>query len=792
MTEAKSKLKFNIIRVDGKTHTLLILIIMAGFFARVLVARYEWLNMDEGSYLNDANLVLSGAIPIKDFFSREPLFIFLLSFFYGYFGRTLFAGRLLSVFAGTIIIWALYEIGVQLSNKKVGMLAAAIYALSPYTVDWGAIIKTEVVSSMFVSLSVLTLVKSINNKDGPKILLFICGVLLGVSVLIRRNAVVSLLIPLATLMYEHREFKKPFFFELFLILSGFTISSGIPLVYLIGVTDFRWVWQLLGLGELLHPQQLVVIRMVVSWSALMMLFYMIIPSIIFLLNSLSNILSHLKKTFSKSLCTFVASLICLLFFGVSVSGTFAMNFLHIYGYGIFYVPYEINLAFIALMSLALSLFITIWTTINTNSRLSVTEVLVSGWLFSYLLFYSFYPSLFVDYFNDFTPALSLATAFGIFSIHSRCTQMNVSNHKIIFAKRKPSHLRHYIALFYMLLLSTGIIVSFFAMGPGNPYNRNNIQVYDVEPYNFWDRSWDPSFVQTVANYIASITDNNEEIFTADTAFVSLAQRRVLCNISYPHHYLWGRKEPVTYDPYSLTCSINEIIERMEQKQVKLVVVGARTLEMFRIHPELERYIQLRYTLSKVFGDPARIDAVKIYTREPYSEKIEFYDDFSIITERWIFITGDWDAIDGVLNSSWKSHFRAMALLNMKLPDSLLIETDLQVTGEGGVVLRYKNQSNYYLVRLIRSPDLVGLQITKVINGTEFEIKSKTMEIIKDKWYHLKIIAIKGIFFIYVDSTLQITACDETFQSGMIGLSANYGAEFDNLYITNNYQELVYG
>jgi hypothetical protein len=472
-----------------------------------------------------------------------------------------------------------------------------------------------------------------------------------------------------------------------------------------------------------------------------------------------------------------------------------MNLLNIYGYGIFYVPYETNLIFIALALLALSFLMSMSTTTDTDSKVSIINALVTTWLFSYLLFYSFYPALFTDYFNDFTPSLSLAAAIGYFSIFLKYTQMNVSDPKIISVKSKPLHLRHFVALFYIILLSSGIIIAFFVMGPGNPYNRSNIRAYGVEPYNFWDRSWDPSFVQTVADYIASITENNEEVFTADTAFVSLAQRRILYNISYPHQYLWGRKAPVSYDPYSLTHSIDEIIERMETKQVKLVVVGARTLYMFRMHPELERYVELRYTLTKVYGDPTQVDAIKIYNRIPHAEKIEFYDDFSNITELWMPITGNWNVTDGILSSNWGSpnwRFRAMTLLNIGPLDSLVIEMDLQVAGEGGIVLRYQNQSNYYLIRLIRSPDLEGLQIVKVVNSTEFGIKSKPMEIIKDAWYHIKIIAIRGTFIIYVNSTLQLTTYDETFQAGMIGVLSNYGAAFDNLYITNDYRKLIYG
>ncbi|MBI5292364.1 MAG: glycosyltransferase family 39 protein [Chloroflexi bacterium] len=87
---------------------------------------------DEAFYGLDAMSVLRGAHPI--FFSanngREPLYIYLLSLSVAAFGRTPFGLRFASAVIGTLTIPATYLLGRALFNRRVGLLAMAVCAVT--------------------------------------------------------------------------------------------------------------------------------------------------------------------------------------------------------------------------------------------------------------------------------------------------------------------------------------------------------------------------------------------------------------------------------------------------------------------------------------------------------------------------------------------------------------------------------------------------------------------------------------------------------------------------------------
>jgi 4-amino-4-deoxy-L-arabinose transferase-like glycosyltransferase len=90
---------------------------------------------DEAYYGLDAVSVTQGAYPI--FFTanngREAFYIYVLSLGIGFFGRTPFGLRLASAFIGTATIAATYTLGRSLFNRRVGLLAMWICAVTFWT-----------------------------------------------------------------------------------------------------------------------------------------------------------------------------------------------------------------------------------------------------------------------------------------------------------------------------------------------------------------------------------------------------------------------------------------------------------------------------------------------------------------------------------------------------------------------------------------------------------------------------------------------------------------------------------
>ncbi len=87
---------------------------------------------DEAYYGLDAVSVLDGAHPI--FFSanngREPLYIYLLSLSIAAFGRTPFGLRFVSALIGTLTIPVTYLLGRALFNRRVGLIAMVVCAIT--------------------------------------------------------------------------------------------------------------------------------------------------------------------------------------------------------------------------------------------------------------------------------------------------------------------------------------------------------------------------------------------------------------------------------------------------------------------------------------------------------------------------------------------------------------------------------------------------------------------------------------------------------------------------------------
>ncbi|MEK7277018.1 MAG: glycosyltransferase family 39 protein, partial [Chloroflexota bacterium] len=118
----------------AKEWTVILLTLVVGFALRFhqLGSAPHGIYHDEAYYGLDAVSVLEGARPI--FFTanngREPLYIYVLSLSLAAFGRTPFGLRLASAMIGTLTIPVTFLLGRALFNRRVGLLAMAICAVT--------------------------------------------------------------------------------------------------------------------------------------------------------------------------------------------------------------------------------------------------------------------------------------------------------------------------------------------------------------------------------------------------------------------------------------------------------------------------------------------------------------------------------------------------------------------------------------------------------------------------------------------------------------------------------------
>jgi 4-amino-4-deoxy-L-arabinose transferase-like glycosyltransferase len=151
------------------------------------------LNSDEAVYAGQAaSLAREPAfLPYFPVFRAHPLlFQSLLSVEYRIFGVTPLGGRLLSVAFGLATVWVTYAIGARLYARRVGILAALLIAVMPYTVVVSRQILLDGAMVFFTSLALYLLIRFVQSDRAGW--LYAAAVALGLATLTKETAILLL------------------------------------------------------------------------------------------------------------------------------------------------------------------------------------------------------------------------------------------------------------------------------------------------------------------------------------------------------------------------------------------------------------------------------------------------------------------------------------------------------------------------------------------------------------------------------------------------------------------------
>ncbi|MDR4509531.1 MAG: hypothetical protein MRJ65_15105 [Candidatus Brocadiaceae bacterium] len=113
--------------------------------------------------------------------------------------------------------------------------------------------------------------------------------------------------------------------------------------------------------------------------------------------------------------------------------------------------------------------------------------------------------------------------------------------------------------------------------------------------------------------------------------------------------------------------------------------------------------------------------------------------------------------------------------------------DGQVDQSGGLVFRYKDENNYYVLRANALENNVRLY--KVVNGKRIQIGSKNTPVTANEWHLLKVLYDGNRLACFYENTKIMEIMDDTFDSGSIGLwtkSDSY-TYFDTLVVQEAYK-----
>ncbi|MHA2340864.1 MAG: ArnT family glycosyltransferase, partial [Candidatus Hodarchaeales archaeon] len=190
----------------NKPHYFLLTILIASLIIRITLLPERWINPDEGAHLYDAKFALSGKIPFADYKSRMPVYVYLLAILIKLFGTGYNIGRLLPLFSNIGIGVLIFFITNKLYDRvELGLLASTIYLLSPLSILWAVVVKTELVATFFVSLGMYFVITNLKSEKEKYGLLFFSGFFFALAFYVRKSALVFAITPLILFIYFYKK-----------------------------------------------------------------------------------------------------------------------------------------------------------------------------------------------------------------------------------------------------------------------------------------------------------------------------------------------------------------------------------------------------------------------------------------------------------------------------------------------------------------------------------------------------------------------------------------------------------
>lgn len=229
-----------------------LLITLGGLFIAALGWRWWYvrelpLTNDEGNYLYDAWTLLHGKLAGGDGYVKAPLVIVWIALWQFLFGHTVLAGRLSSVVISSLTLWPIYILAASLWNRRVGLLAAALWAVTGVAVVFGIYIHTQPVALFFAVAGIAVLAYAL-RRDKTAWYYLAAGALLGLGVTSRKSVLAVGLVPLVMLLVNVTSWKHRLV-RLVWVGAGFLAVIAVFLAVAYGMYGTMGVREAIGLGS---------------------------------------------------------------------------------------------------------------------------------------------------------------------------------------------------------------------------------------------------------------------------------------------------------------------------------------------------------------------------------------------------------------------------------------------------------------------------------------------------------------------------------------------------------------
>ncbi len=583
----------------SRKNTILIVSVLSiiGLVLRLYFSLVLPVGWDGGIFLYWAGLINSGSIPYRDFFVRDPVYIYLVALSSRALGQTYQAVSLVSIIPGAATIPIIYKATRELFDRRSGFVAAAAYSLAP-TVIWYNTVFDERTLMLFLSICAFWIL-ILGLRKRKLSYLFGYGLLLGVSIFEYRGIAIYLVtVPiLFAFVFLRRRGITGTSYRTFLTSSVVTVaaaalSAGLVFFYFSFNSSLQWMLENFGFGGQQESASYFIYGQVVDLSFRTRIFdvfvrewlYLIAPAGVTIVVFFMSMFIRHRRTVLMT-----AGLLAGAFLVASVAG---LTYFPQDSYG----AYEPSWIFTALFMASLVLFMGMGTALVPEIvRLVPTEggsrfgaILGIYWLLSTALLVALFGVPLVNYYDYFAPILTILASPVIAQVLEQVRQ-SLPHPSLRLSGRFVLG----IAFLVLLVINAGSAAGMLLTTDMTWRNQSIAYVHDV------------------ASYIESHTSPQDQIIVGNPAVAIFAHRQEALGIT--QWQIYGKTgpepfNPMPYDPFHLFPNVTEISQFMSQGGVKYIVGdnSPPMLYVMSLHPLLESAFVTNFVLETT------IDGIPIY------------------------------------------------------------------------------------------------------------------------------------------------------------------------------------
>ena len=619
-------------RISTSSGILIVIIVsmILGLILRLFLVVSQPIGGDSGLFLYWANLINNGNIPYRDFFIRDPVYIYLVALSIRTLGISFPVVSLASVVPSVMTVPILYKVSREIFDQVTGLVSALIFSLAPTILWYSTVIDMR---SLMLFLSVLgmwALVKSLKANDIR--FLFLFGLIIGVGTFAYRAiAIYAVTLPFFLAFFNRangfslRGGFRRLVFQTFVSWGSFLVAFGSIFLLFSAFSSFDWMVSNFGFsGQQESAAWFIWARTSppafkdrIFYVAVREWFYLLVPASVFMVMILFRTLSNRRNLAlgitGVGIAAFLVATLAWRTADPQASyGAYEPSDSYLYAF----------LAFLVVLpGIAAAAYRIISRPFSRKGPIPVGWALITFWFISTAILILLYGVPVVNYYYYFAPSLTLLASPAISSAAKKIGSFAHGPLSLIVRARLP-------ILFLALMLASACVTA------GMLYTTSMT----------W-RNQPASWVYDIASYIHSNTNPQDEILAGNPAIALIAQREPILGITELQLYGSTGPEPfvpVAKDPFHLFPNVTEISQFMASGGVKYVVadLSPQTLSVIGLHPLWKAAFLNNFVFERL------IDGIAIYRYSPNWDLSEHLDSVEAFSNSTVYGYSNQSFVDG--------------------------------------------------------------------------------------------------------------------------------------------------